>query len=115
MVTIHKFDCPEVEKTELDRRIPTRWSSEAENHKLTIVVEIIFRDKKGILMQLTESFYNANLNINGFTTENIGDGMVRDIFTLESEDDDYYLFERLETRLKFEIPEIVEMNLLDMK
>ena len=45
----------------------------------------------------------------------MGGGLVKDIFTLETENDDYYIFERLEQRLKFDIPEITEMNLLSLK
>ena len=45
----------------------------------------------------------------------MGGGLVKDIFTLETENDDYYIFERLEQRLKFDIPEITEMHLLSLK
>lgn len=114
-VTIHRFDCAEVDKTELDRRIASRWSTEPENQNLVLTIDIRFRDRKGILMKLTELFYNSDLNITNFFTENLGNNIVRDVFTLETENDDYYLFERLEHKLKFEIPEITEVILVDIR
>lgn len=45
-VTIHKFDCPEVEKTDIDRRITARWSTDSEKQTLTLKIEVQFRDKK---------------------------------------------------------------------
>lgn len=66
-------------------------------------------------MKLTELFYNSDLNITNFFTENLGDNIVRDVFTLETENDDYYLFERLEHKLRFEIPEITEVTLVDLR
>ena len=115
-VTIHALDCPNVEKIALDRRIPAQWANQPpEKDKITIVMEVIFKDKRGILMRLTEHFYNFNINVLDFKIEPIGGGLVKDIFTLETENDDYYIFERLEQRLKFDIPEITEMNLLSLK
>ena len=67
-----------------------------------------------MLMRLTTLFYNFGLNIIAFETV-MKNNIVSDIFTLETEDDDYYLFERLESRIKFEIPEITEVKLLEEK
>lgn len=114
-VTIHKFDCTEVEKTDIDRRITARWSTEPEKQNLTLEIEIKFHDRKGILMKLTQIFYNSDLNITSFVTENLANGITMDRFVLETENDDYYLFERLEDRLKFEIPEITEITLIDIR
>ena len=115
-VTIHALDCPNVEKIDLDRRIPAQWANQPlEKDKITIVMEVIFKDKRGILMRLTEHFYNFDINVLDFKIEPMGGGLVKDIFTLETENDDYYIFERLEQRLKFDIPEITEMNLLSLK
>jgi hypothetical protein len=41
-------------------------------------------------------------------------GMVHDIFTLVTEDDDYYIYERLEARMRFEIRELEKMSLISM-
>lgn len=78
-------------------------------------IEVIFSDKRGILMHLTESFYKFALNIKNFSVTELENGLIKDTFTLETEDDDYYIFERLEQRLKFEIPEIKEINLLSLQ
>ena len=66
-------------------------------------------------MKLTQLFFQFGLNITHFSTKNLENGIVQDIFTLETENDDYYIFERIENRLRFEIPEITEITLIEMK
>lgn len=66
-------------------------------------------------MRLTELFYRFGLNVKDFRVEELEDGKIKDIFTLETDNDDYYIFERLEQRLKFEISEITEINLISLK
>lgn len=41
--------------------------------------------------------------------------MVLDRFVLQSDDEDYYIYERLAERIRFDIPELVETRLLSMK
>lgn len=41
-------------------------------------------------------------------------GKAQDIFTLTTEDEDYYIFERLEARMKFDIPELESIKLTAM-
>jgi (p)ppGpp synthase/HD superfamily hydrolase len=45
VVTIHKFDCENMKKVKLDRRIPARWSS-AKIEGITIEIALTLRDKK---------------------------------------------------------------------
>jgi GTP diphosphokinase / guanosine-3',5'-bis(diphosphate) 3'-diphosphatase len=113
-VTIHRFDCKNVEKIELERRMPVRWSTEEENLSIQFEIECIFRDKRGLLMELTEIFYNTGLNIKSVIAEDLWNGTVKDIFILETSDEDYYIYERLESRLKFEIPELIESRLISL-
>ena len=54
------------------------------------------------------------ISINTVTTEDIGGGQVRDTFTLEYSEDDYYIYDRLEGRLRFDIEELVDMRLISM-
>lgn len=65
-------------------------------------------------MKLSKIFFNSSLDIKSFSTSQIDDTITSDIFTLETENDDYYIFERLESRLRFEIPEITEITLLEI-
>lgn len=46
IVTIHAFDCENLEKIDLDRRIPAEWSNQIRDKKITLHIEIIFHDKK---------------------------------------------------------------------
>ncbi len=65
-------------------------------------------------MEVTEILYNMGLSIKSMAAKEIGDGKVHDIFTLETEDDDYYIFERLEARMRFDIAELESISLISM-
>lgn len=66
-------------------------------------------------MVLSETFYTLGMNIQNLEVHNLENNMVKDIFTLQIDTDDYYIFERLEERIKFEIPNVTEVNLISMK
>jgi guanosine-3',5'-bis(diphosphate) 3'-pyrophosphohydrolase len=115
IVTIHAFDCSNVAKIGLDRRIPSHWSNqEKTSTSITFTVECIFRDRRGLLREVTDIIYNMWLSIKNMTAEELWDGKVRDIITLMTEDDDYYIFERLEARMRFDIAELEKMSLISM-
>ena len=94
--------------------MPVRWSDEEENTSIVFEIECTFRDRKGLLRDLTAIFYQAELNIKSIHTEDIGNNLVKDRFVLETETEDYYIYERLESRLSFKMPELVEMKLISM-
>ena len=114
MVTVHKLSCENVPKIGLERRMPVRWSDEEENTSIVFEIECTFRDRKGLLRDLTAIFYQAELNIKSVHTEDMGNNLVKDRFVLETETEDYYIYERLESRLMFKMPELVEMKLISM-
>ncbi len=113
VVTIHKFNCENMDRVSLARRIPARWSN-TRVEGITIEMDVIFADKRGLLRQVTEIFYQAGLNIESLSTENLGNGKVVDHFTLKGDEEDYYLYERLIERLKFDIPEMLESKLVSI-
>lgn len=114
IVTIHRYDCDNISKIGIDRRIPVRWSDEPEDTKITFVMECDFRDKKWLLLDITKILYNAGVNIKSVSSSDLGNGTVRDRFTLEIDDEDYYIYERIDARMHFEIPELVETRLISM-
>jgi hypothetical protein len=65
-------------------------------------------------MELTTLFYQMGLGIKSLTTNEIPWNKVRDTFVLEYNEDDYYIYDRLEARLRFEIQELIEINLISM-
>jgi hypothetical protein len=65
-------------------------------------------------MELTTLLYQMGIGIKSVTTDDIGWGQVRDIFTLEYSEDDYYIYDRLEARLRFDIEELIDMRLISM-
>ena len=47
-------------------------------------------------------------------TEKIDETTVLDTFVLTSDEEDYYLYERLVERMKFDLPEFVEATLISV-
>ena len=115
IVTVHRFDCTEVEKVDLERRIPARWSHLPEKNTITFTIEVTFHDKRGILMTFTQIFFRIGLDIKAIHSESLDGDIVKNTFTLETEDDDYYIYDRLESRMRFEIPNIVDIRLINMR
>lgn len=113
IVTIHRFDCKNIERISLARRIPARWSK-AKIEGVTIAMDVSFYDKRWLLRQITEIFYQTWLNIDSLSTENLGDGKVLDHFVLKWDNEDYYLYERLIERFRFDIPEMIESKLISL-
>lgn len=113
IVTIHRFDCKNIERISLARRIPARWSK-ARIEGVTIAMDVSFYDKRWLLRQITEIFYQTWLNIDSLSTENLGDGKVLDHFVLKWDNEDYYLYERLIERFRFDIPEMIESKLISL-
>ena len=114
VITIHRVDCDNVKKIELERRMLAKWSDDDQDSGIIFEIECILRDKRGLLMELTTLLYQMGIGIKSVTTEDIGSGQVRDTFTLEYSEDDYYIYDRLEARLRFDIGELIDMRLISM-
>ena len=114
VITIHRVDCDNVKKIELERRMLAKWSDDDQDSGIVFEIECTLRDKRGLLMELTTLLYQMGIGIKSVTTQDIGVGQVRDIFTLEYSEDDYYIYDRLEARLRFDIGELIDMRLISM-
>lgn len=114
IITIHRFDCENVNKIELERRMLAKWSDDESSNGIVFEVECILKDKRGLLMELTTILYQMGLSVKSVTTEDLGDNKVKDRFKLEYNEDDYYIYDRLEARFRFEIEELIEMSLISM-
>ncbi len=114
VITIHKFDCENIDRIQPDRRMPAHWSH-IQTDGVMLEIECIFRDKIGLLRQVTEILYQAGINIESLTTTKLPDGNVSDRFVLHTDEEDYYLYDRLVERFRFAIPEFVEMRLISMQ
>lgn len=112
-ITIHRFDCPNIERIQPDRRMPAQWSN-AQTDGVTLEVECVFHDKLGLLRQVTDILYQAGINIESLTTSKLPNGDVSDRFILHSDEEDYYIYDRLVERFRFAIPEFVDMKLISM-
>ncbi len=114
IITIHRFDCENIERIQLDRRMSAHWSN-VNTSGVTLEVECIFHDRLGLLRQITDILYKAEINIESLTTEKLSDGKVSDRFILHTNDEDYYIYDRLVDRFRFAIPEFIEMHLISMQ
>lgn len=114
VITIHRFDCENIERIQPERRMPAHWSN-MKTEWVLLEVECIFRDKIGLLRQITDILYQAGINIESLTTEKLSDGKVLDRFVLHTDEEDYYLYDRLVERFRFAIPEFIEMHLIGMR
>lgn len=114
VVTIHRVDCDNVSKIDLDRRMLAKWSDDEGSSGISFEIECILNDKRGLLMELTTLLYQMGLSVKSLTIEDIGWWQVRDVFVLEYNEDDYYIYDRLEARFRFELKDLVEMKLISM-
>ncbi|MBC7503608.1 bifunctional (p)ppGpp synthetase/guanosine-3',5'-bis(diphosphate) 3'-pyrophosphohydrolase [Candidatus Gracilibacteria bacterium] len=114
IITIHRVDCENIKKIELERRMLAKWSDDDQQSGIIFVIECTLMDKRGLLMELTTLLYGMGLGIKSVTTDTISSGQVKDTFTLEYSEDDYYIYDRLEARFRFEIKELIEMKLISM-
>ena len=116
-VNIHKMDCGSLRKWNLERFIDACFGN-CQDQKPTWVilsVEIIFENKIWVLRKLTDILYKMNINIEEIVSVKIWEDKVKNIMTLESRYEDYYLFERLIERIKLTISEFVEGKLIEIK
>jgi hypothetical protein len=65
-------------------------------------------------MELTTLLYQIGLSIKSVSTKDTGNGIIKINFKLEYNEDDYYIYDRLEARFKFEIRELIEIQLISM-
>lgn len=84
-----------------------------EQKGLQVRLEIVLENKLGLLKELTDIIYKMNLSIEEFSTHKSGINIVTSM-TLESQEEDYFLFERLLEKIKFTIGEFVSANLIDI-
>ena len=54
------------------------------------------------------------LNIESLAVATLPDGLGKDTITLRTDDEDYYIYERLIERMKFDVPEFREAKLISM-
>ncbi|MDD5376491.1 MAG: RelA/SpoT family protein [Candidatus Gracilibacteria bacterium] len=113
-VNIHKIDCTSLRQKDFDRYIPAYWEG-MKAQGLHIRAEMVFENKIGVLKSLTEIFFLMRINIDEMSAHTDTDGLSHIVFSLKTEEEDYYLFERLMERVKLSIGEFKEGKLLEMK
>lgn len=114
IITIHRVDCKNFKKVELERRIQAKWSDDTDQTGIIFEIECILKDKRWLLMELTTLLYQIGLSIKSVSTKDTGNGIIKINFKLEYNEDDYYIYDRLEARFKFEIRELIEIQLISM-
>ena len=70
----------------------------------------------GVLKELTEIVYRMNLSVEEMEANSVEKGkriLVK--MMLESQEEDYFLFERLVEKFRFSIPEFLDAKLLEVR
>lgn len=67
------------------------------------------------MKEMTEIFYHMELNIEDIQIKTLPNRLKKNIFTLRSDDEDYYIYERLAERIRFAIPDIKDLELISIK
>lgn len=113
-ITIHKVDCGSLRKGAFDRYIPATWSGSPAS-ELRLSVEMVFENRIGVLRKLTDIFYLMKINIVGISMKNESGGKIaRAYLELHTEEEDYYMYERLVERIRLAIPEFKEATLISL-
>lgn len=113
-VNVHKIDCASLKQKDFDRYLPAHWEG-MKTQGLHIHAEMVFENKIGVLKKLTEIFFFMRINIDEMSARTNEDGLSHIVFSLKTEEEDYYLFERLMERVRVSITEFKEGKLLEMK
>lgn len=113
-MNIHKITCAFLKKSNVERCIPAHYEG-MEQKGMIIRLEIEVENKIGVLKELTDIIYKMRINIEELSTHKTKGGNVQNTLTLESSEEDYFLFERLVEKVKFNIPEFVSAKLLEMR
>ena len=113
-VNIHKTSCLFLRKWNFERFMQARYEWK-EQKWITFKVELIFENKIGVLKNLTDILFHMDISIESLNTEKLPKNLVKNIMTLESGYEDYYIFERLVDRLKSTINEFKEAILIEIK
>jgi len=82
---------------------------------ITLRLEIVVENKIGVLKELTDIIYRMRLLIEELSTHKTSDWNVVNMLMLESDEEDYFLYERLVEKIKFTMPEFVSAKLIEMK
>lgn len=78
-------------------------------------VEMRFDNKMGVLRKLTDIFFLMRINILEISQKSEEGGKsARIVFDLLTEDEDYYMYDRLVERIRLGIPEFREAKLIEM-
>jgi GTP pyrophosphokinase len=114
-ITIHRVGCQSLRKGTFDRFIPASWGGK-ERTEMVFKVEMVFENRIGVLRKLTDIFFLMKINILEISQKSENSGKsARILFSLRTEEEDYYLYERLVERIRLGIPEFRESKLIEMK
>lgn len=114
-VSIHKLSCPSLKKLSFDRFIQANYKWVVQRW-ITFKVEMIFQNKIWVLKKITDIFFQMWINIEEIHTSKTQDWNIKITLSLESNNEDYYIFERLLEKMKLIInDEFIEAKLLEIK
>ena len=105
---VHSGDCKSLQRVNPARLLPAYWS--AYNVGVIVPLTIIAPDRPGLIADITQSFYQAGVNIVEMHTNDITDSTCEIITRVEIPHDEGYYLERLKERLQVSVPDIMEFR-----
>ncbi|MCK9272178.1 RelA/SpoT family protein [Candidatus Gracilibacteria bacterium] len=115
-VSIHKLNCPSLKKLSFDRFIQANYEGTEEKQEVSLIVEMIFKNKIGVLKKITDIFFHMGINIEEIHTAKDSDGNIKITLNLITNNEDYYIFDRLIDKIKLIITdEFIDAKLLEIK
>lgn len=105
---IHASNCKSLKRVNPARLLPAYWSV----HDVGVIVSltILANDRPGLIAKITQSFYQAGVNIVEMHTNDITDSVCEIITRVEIPHDEGNYLERLKTRLQLSVPDIIEFR-----
>ena len=84
-VSIHVYGCPKIQKMDIERIIDVKWNIEKE-HTHPVNIRIVCRDKKGLLVDLSNVIFSLGINISYVNLAATGDSFATCDFQVDVND-----------------------------
>lgn len=115
-VSIHKLNCASLKKLSFDRFIQANYEWSEEKQEVNLIVEMIFKNKIWVLKKITDIFFHMWINIEEIHTAKDSDWNIKITLNLITNNEDYYIFDRLVDKIKLIITdEFIDAKLIEIK
>lgn len=105
---VHAGDCKSLKRVNPARLLPAYWS--VYNSGVIVPLMIVAIDRPGLIANITQSFYQAGVNIIEMHTDDLEKGLCQIATRIEIPHDEGNFLERLKTRIQLSVPDVIEFR-----